>query len=65
MKAFESIVSKLFRFDRVNDLHLRIQTNLVRFHLRSNESGKRILQFYVSDPILGGNLEDEFFDIFL
>ena len=26
-KAFESIVSKLLRFDRVNDLHFRIQTN--------------------------------------
>ena len=26
-KAFELIVSKLLQFDKVNDLHFRIQTN--------------------------------------
>ena len=39
-QACRSIVSKLLRFDRVNNLYFRIQTALVRFHLRRDEIEK-------------------------
>ena len=35
MYACESIVSKLLRFDRVNDLHFRIQTNFGQISSRT------------------------------